>query len=54
MEITWYGTASVLLLDHYDDAFPPVSELTPVDDFCRRMSAKVPTEKMMEGKRIKV
>ncbi len=43
-----------VLLDHYDDAFPPVSELTPVDDFCRRMSTNVPTENMIEGKRIRI
>ena len=43
-----------VLLDHYDNAFPPVSELTPVDDFCRRMSTNVPTENMIEGKRIRI
>ncbi|MCC8082123.1 MAG: MBL fold metallo-hydrolase [Lachnospiraceae bacterium] len=43
-----------VLLDHYDDAFPPLSEMTSVDDFCRRMSVEVPTEKMLEGKRIKI
>lgn len=43
-----------VLLDHYDDAFPPVSELTPVDDFYRRVSMKVPTEKMLEGKQIRI
>ncbi|MCD7818998.1 MAG: MBL fold metallo-hydrolase [Lachnospiraceae bacterium] len=43
-----------VLLDHYDDAFPPVSELVPVDDFCRRMSAEVQTENLIEGKQIKI
>ncbi len=38
-----------VLLDHYDDAFPPISEQVPVEDFCRKMSVEVPTEKMIEG-----
>lgn len=43
-----------VLLNHYDDAFPPVSELIPVDDFCHRMSAEVPTENMIEGNQIRI
>ncbi|MCD8368200.1 MAG: MBL fold metallo-hydrolase [Clostridiales bacterium] len=43
-----------VLLDHYDDAFPPLSELVPVDAFCRRMSVTVPIENMIEGRQIEI
>lgn len=43
-----------VLLDHYDDAFPPISELVPVDAFCKKMSATVPTENMIEGRPIDI
>lgn len=38
-----------ILMDHYDDAFPPVSTEVPTEDFCREMSRQVPTEKLVEG-----
>lgn len=38
-----------ILMDHYDDAFPPVSTEVPVDDFCRQMSRTIPTQKLEEG-----
>lgn len=38
-----------ILMDHYDDAFPPVSMEVPTENFCREMSRKIPTEKLEEG-----
>lgn len=38
-----------VLVDHYDDAFPPISSFVPVDSFCREMSKDIPTEKLIEG-----
>ncbi|MCC8066095.1 MAG: MBL fold metallo-hydrolase [Clostridiales bacterium] len=43
-----------VLLDHYDDAFPPISELVPVDAFCKKMSVTVPTENLIEGRPIEI
>lgn len=43
-----------VLLDHYDDAFPPISELVPVDAFCKEMSATVPTENLIESRPIEI
>ncbi|MCD7894287.1 MAG: MBL fold metallo-hydrolase [Erysipelotrichaceae bacterium] len=42
-----------VLLDHYDNAFPPISSDVEVDDFCNKMK-KVPTEKLIEGKTITI
>ncbi len=43
-----------VVLDHYDDAFPPYSAQIPVDDFCQNMSKTIPTEKLIEGKTIEI
>ncbi len=43
-----------VLLDHYDDAFPPVSDPVPVEAFCKKMSINVPTEYMIEGNTINI
>ncbi|MCD8088972.1 MAG: MBL fold metallo-hydrolase [Oscillospiraceae bacterium] len=43
-----------VLLNHYDDAFPPISEQVPVDAFCQKMSVTVPTENMIEGRQIEI
>ena len=43
-----------VLLDHYDDAFPPYSRLVPVDDFCTETSKTIPTEKLIEGQTIEI
>ncbi len=37
-----------ILLDHYDDAFPPYSKNVPVDAFCEKISQAIPTQKMLE------
>lgn len=38
-----------ILLDHYDDAFPPISAPVPVDAFVRELAGAIPTEKLLEG-----
>lgn len=38
-----------ILIDHYDDAFPPLSANVPVDHFCKKMSGAIPTAKLHEG-----
>lgn len=38
-----------VLLDHYDDAFPPISTAVPTASFCQEMSQIVPTEVLAEG-----
>ncbi len=43
-----------VLLDHYDDAFPPYSAQINVDGFCQRMSKTLPTEKLLEGISVEV
>ncbi len=43
-----------ILLDHYDDAFPPFSADIPVDTFCERISKTIPTEKLLEGMPIEI
>ncbi len=37
-----------ILLDHYDDSFPPFSRDVPTEDFCREISKTIPTEKLIE------
>lgn len=41
-----------IFLDHYDDAFPPISSVVPTDNFCAEMSKKIPTEKLIEGEAV--
>ncbi len=36
-----------ILLDHCDDAFPPISSYVPTDDFCAAM--KIPAQRLIEG-----
>ncbi|MCD7808779.1 MAG: MBL fold metallo-hydrolase [Erysipelotrichaceae bacterium] len=43
-----------VLLDHYDNAFPPISSDVAVDDFCNMMSKIIPTEKLIERKTITI
>lgn len=43
-----------ILMDHYDDTFPPVSTEVPVDAFCKQMSRMIPTEKLAEGSCIEI
>ncbi len=43
-----------IVLDHYDDAFPPYSALIPVDDFCAEISKTIPTQKLVEGQTIEL
>ncbi|MCD8029077.1 MAG: MBL fold metallo-hydrolase [Erysipelotrichaceae bacterium] len=43
-----------VLLDHYDNAFPPISSDVAVDGFCHIMSKTIPTEKLMEGKTVTI
>ncbi len=43
-----------VLLDHYDDAFPPYSAQIPVKDFCLEMSKTIPTEWLIEGQTIEL
>ncbi len=43
-----------VLLDHYDDAFPPYSKDVFVDDFCEKMSRTVPTQKLIEGEPVEL
>ncbi len=38
-----------IMLDHYDDAFPPYSSQIPVDKFCQQTSKTIPTSKFIEG-----
>ncbi len=43
-----------ILLDHYDNAFPPYSADIPVDKFCEKISKTIPTEKLIEGRTIEI
>ncbi len=43
-----------VLLDHYDDAFPPFSATIPTDDFCNAVSKEIPTEALKEGVTIEI
>ncbi len=43
-----------VLLDHYDDSFPPFSRDINVDNFCDTMSKTVQTEKLKEGQLVEV
>ncbi len=43
-----------VLLDHYDNAFPPISSDVEVNDFCSMMSKTIPTEKLIERKTITI
>ncbi len=43
-----------VLLDHYDNSFPPYTVDVPVDDFCDKMSKTVLTEKLIEGESVEV
>lgn len=43
-----------VLLDHYDNSFPPISSNVEVDEFCHIMSKTIPTEKLIEGKTITI
>ncbi len=41
-----------VLLDHYDDAFPPISSLISTDRFCRALSRTLSAEKLVEGRSV--
>ncbi len=41
-----------VLLDHYDDAFPPISSQIDTDRFCSLM--EIPTQKLTEGETIEI
>ncbi len=43
-----------VLLDHYDNSFPPYSADVPVDNFCMETSKTVPTKKLVEGQTIEI
>ncbi len=43
-----------VLLDHYDDAFPPYSKNIPTDDFCFCLSKTIPTSPLVEGETIEI
>ncbi len=43
-----------ILLDHYDNSFPPFSADVPVEDFCLRMSDSIPTQRLIEGQTIEI
>ncbi len=43
-----------ILLDHYDDSFPPYSKDVFVDGFCEKMSKTIPTEKLVEGVTVEI
>ncbi|MCD8293821.1 MAG: MBL fold metallo-hydrolase [Clostridia bacterium] len=41
-----------ILLDHCDDAFPPISSYVPTDDFCASM--QMPTQRLIEGETLEI
>ncbi len=43
-----------VLIDHYDDSFPPYSADVFVDDFCAETSKTVPTQKLIEGEKVEI
>ncbi len=44
----------MILLDHYDNTFPPVSMNVPVLDFCRNISCDIPAQALAEGITIEI
>ncbi len=43
-----------ILLDHYDDAFPPYSADVPLDNFINEVSKSIPTDKLIEGVTVEI
>ena len=43
-----------VLLDHYDDAFPPYSKNIPTENFCLSLSKTIPTSPLIEGETIEI
>ncbi len=43
-----------VLLDHYDDAFPPFSSNVPTEKFCEELSKAIPTSPFIEGEAVEL
>ncbi len=43
-----------VLLDHYDDAFPPFSSTVSTERFCKELSQTIPTQSLIEGNEIEI
>ncbi len=41
-----------ILLDHYDDSFPPYSKDVPLEAFCEKIGKDIPIDKFIEGQTV--